>query len=149
MNPELEDRLTKAQEQFNFFTEQFEGTIEEVHIFYEDCDNCPAKDECANKEDFMKGGLVLVEMHDFIQDKGIDSTLHPLTSEDNGELGQTVSEKGGVLPLSMIFTDEMPVCAPNHNFFFVKLEDGRRLLYLLETPDMDSDDETQDLMIYR
>lgn len=142
--------LLDIQEDFNIFEEKFREEINRVEIFYEDCKNCDMTDECPNMEEYKKEGIILQKLHEFIQNKGVNSNLHPLTSEDNKKLGEVVSKKDGVLPVTACLNFEIPLFAPKHNYFFIELEDGRRLLYLVQNGlGGNSAEKYKQRMIYR
>ena len=150
MNKEkMKESFLETQTKFNLFLEGgIKEDIEEIHVFYEDCKNCPQKEDCPNKEKMMKGGIVLAKLHEVLEDIGLDSNLHPLTSKDNGELGKVVCEKGGVMPVSARLDEEMPVFAPKHNFLVIELEDGRKYLYMPDLGLSDDSDEVKAPLMY-
>jgi len=132
LTEEEKKSLYESSESLNFLLEEQIEKVKSVEIFYEDCEKCSESKNCPSRDEFEEGGLVLKKMHEFLQDKGVESTIHPMTFEDREEVGKMVSEKGGVLPVIACFDLEKPVFSQRHNYFYIEMEDERRLLYLLQ-----------------
>ena len=146
----LKKSILRAQKEFNFFdTDRMRDEIEEIHIFYEDCRNCSERRSCPTKEKVKDDGIALMKLHEFLEDEGLDTNLHPLTSEDNKELGKVISQKGGVLPVSTKFGKEMPFFSPEQNFLMIEFEDGRKYLYTLDMFEDSESDEVKAPLMYR
>lgn len=146
----MKESLMKAQRRFNFLSKKgIKKDVEKVHVFYEDCKNCPEKDECPNREDMEMEGIILTKLHEMMEEMDLDSELHPLTSEDNGELGELVCEEGGVMPVSTIMHKETPIFSPENNFLVVELEDGKKYLYTTELDVSDDSDDVKAPLMFR
>lgn len=142
------ETLKEIQKRLNFANREFMNQIEKVEVFYEDCENCSSKDECPNCSKFGPQGKMLENIHEVLSEEGVESHLHPMTSEDNGELEEIVCEKGGVVPVKTKITQSGPICAPEHNFLLVKTEDGKELLYTVDIDEL-VDERQGNPMIYR
>ena len=130
LTEEEKQSLYESNENLNFLLEEQMEKVESVEIFYEDCENCSERKNCSSREESEEGAHVLKKMHEFLQDKDIESTIHPMTYEDRDEAGKIVSEKGGVLPVTACFDLDRPIFSPRRNYFYMEMEDGRRLLYI-------------------
>ncbi len=150
LTEEEKENLWESYQNLNFLAEDMMEEIKRVEIFYEDCDNCADKDECKGVKKFYKQGMLLEALHNHLRKNGVDSTLHALTTEDRGEAGKKVSEEGGVLPVGACFDLDVPLFIPRHNYFYIEMEDGRRLLYMIKTDlFVEGDESERDRMIYR
>lgn len=142
------EALIEMQERVNFVNSKFMEKIDEVEVFFEDCENCSARDECPNCGKLGAEGKLLKDIHEYFDETGIRSRLHPMTSKDNEELERIVCEKGGIVPVKTRLTEAGPICAPEHNFLLVKTEDGKQLLYTVDLSDLMREKEEY-TMIYR
>jgi len=140
----------ESKRDLNFLLEDKMEEIKRVDIFYEDCENCSEEDKCPAKSEYEKGGKILEKMHDFLENKGIDSTLHPLTFESKTEIVDLVSENDSVLPVSACFDQDTPMFTTRNNYFYIEFENGKRFLYLLHLDLLKgSSERRKDRMIYR
>ncbi len=149
MKKKMKERLMEIQKRFDFlWDEGIREEVEKIHVFYEECENCSEKDRCPNRKNFEKEAILLLKLSEMMEERRIDSELHPLTSEDNGELGEVVCEEGGVMPVSTKLKKEAPVFTPEHNFLVVELEDGRKYLYTTELDESRNSEEEKPQMMY-
>ena len=145
LTEEEKQSLYESNRNLNFLLEEQMENVESVEIFYEDCENCSVRKNCSSREESEEGAQVLMKMHKFLQDKDIESNIHPMTYEDRDEVGKIVSEKGGVLPVTASFDLDVPIFSQRHNYFYIEMEDGRRLLYIFvvdllkEVPSLDKE----------
>lgn len=136
MNKEKMESLLEIQGELNFTAEEFQDKIESVDIFFEDCDSCDRRSECSSSEKYGAGGKALCQIHDFFEENGVKSRLHPLTSEHNSDLDDILHEKGCPMPMGTRIIQGTPVVVPERNFLMVKLEDGKRFVYMLDEKDL-------------
>ena len=149
MTEEEKESLLESKRDLNFLLEDKMEEIKRVDIFYEDCENCSEEDKCPAKSEYEKGGQLLERMHDFLENEGIDSTLHPLTFESKNEIVELVSGNDCVLPVSACFDLDVPMFTTRNNYFYIEFEDGKRFLYLLHIDLLKgSSERRKDRMIY-
>ena len=138
----------KAQKNLNFMDKNIIEKIDSADIFFEDCENCDMRDDCPHPEKFGREGKFLKEMHELFVENEIDSTLHAMTSKDNGDMGKTVCDQGGIMPVETKMTTAGPLCAPDHNFMLVELDDGRKMLYTVDSSWLFEEEEEEKKMMY-
>ncbi len=149
LTEEEKEKLLGSNRDINFLLDDQMEKIERVEIFYEDCKNCSESKRCPSRDEFEEGGRILQNMHEYLEEQGIDSTLHPLTFEDKENVGEIVSKNGGVLPVIACFDLDVPIFSSKHNYFYMELEDGRRFLYMLQVDLLKEESEVQkERMIY-
>ncbi|GEM_PF-2594883 len=150
MSEKMEESLIDAQKRFNFlWSEGIREEVEMIHIFYEDCRNCGQKEECPNKDKFEMEAQVLINLHERMEETGLDSELHPLTSEDNDDLAKVVCDEAGVMPVATLISKEIALFSPEYNFLIVEFEDEKKYIY---TTELDLPEDSGDIkapLMYR
>lgn len=133
-------------EEYDFLDDEFIEEIDRVYIFCEDCEECSLRDECPSVDTLGVTGMILKKLHKTYEEIDVDSRLHALTSEDNGELDEIVHEAGCVMPVKAMVFERGCVCGPMRNFLLFKMVDGRQLLYDVNLEDTGDGDDVNWMM---
>jgi len=133
-------------EKYDFLKDEFVEEIEHVDIFCEDCEECSLRDECPNVDTIGVTGIILKKLHNKYEEIDVDSRLHALTPDENGELDEIVHEAGCVMPVKTLVFERGFVCGPMRNFLVFKMVDGRQLLYDVDLEDTGDGDDVNWMM---
>ena len=121
--------LEEHQKKYNFLNSEVLKEMKRVDIFCENCSECEAVSECSNVETIGFEGKLLIELHDFFKEAGVDSHLHEFDVRNNGKIEEVVAEAGCVVPLKALLYPRGVVSCLIINFMQIVMKDGLKLLY--------------------
>ena len=121
--------LEEHQKKYNFLNSEVLKEMKRVDIFCENCSGCEAAAECSNVKTIGFEGQLLIGLHEFFKEAGVDSHLHEFNVRNNGKLEEVVAEAGCVMPLKALLYPKGAVSCPINNFMQIVMKDGLKLLY--------------------